>query len=263
MEDYIKLNRATWNKKVPVHLESEFYAHKAFLSGKSSLNEIELELLGDVKDKSILHLQCHFGQDTISLSRMGAAVTGIDFSDRAIDTARDITQTVGATTKFLCSDVYDLPNKMAQKFDIVFSSYGTIGWLPDIVRWAQVVSHFLKPGGHFVFVEFHPVIWMFDEHFKEITYSYFKRNEIIESFEGTYAEPTAPIAQTTITWNHGLAEVLQALIDQGLSIEDFREYDYSPYDCFNGTVEVAPGKFRIATMGDKLPMLYGLKANKA
>jgi 2-polyprenyl-3-methyl-5-hydroxy-6-metoxy-1,4-benzoquinol methylase len=262
MKEYLKFNRQAWDKKVPVHLESAFYRMGDFLAGSSSLNDIELDLLGNLKDKSILHLQCHFGQDSISLSRLGAAVVGVDFSDKAIEEAGKLADKLKVSTRFICSDVYELPNKLKEKFDIVFTTYGTIGWLPDIDRWAKVVATFLKPGGSLVFAEFHPVVWMFDDSFNEITYAYFKRQEIIETTEGTYAEPSAELSQKTITWNHGLAEVLQSLMDQGLKIDTFREYDYSPYDCFKGMIEFAPGKYRINKMGDKLPMVYALRATR-
>lgn len=262
MEDYIKINRETWNKKVPVHVDSEFYSNNEFIEGKSSLNKIELDLLGDVTGKSILHLQCHFGQDSLSLSRMGAEVVGVDFSDKAIDVARDLANNIDSSAKFICSDIYDLPNHLDEKFDIVFTSYGTVGWLPDINKWAGVVAQFLKPGGKFVFAEFHPVIWMFDDNFEKIAYTYFQKEDIIEHFDGTYADQSAPIQQKTITWNHGLSEVLTSLLDRGLTINSFNEFDYSPYDCFNGTIESEPGKFRIKQHGEKLPMVYSLMATK-
>ena len=159
MKNYLEINRKSWNAKVEPHLKSDFYFVDEFLNGKTSLNSIELEILGDVSGKEILHLQCHFGQDSISLSRMGAKVTGIDLSDKAIEAAQDLAQKCGTDTSFLVSDVYELPKILDKKFDIVYTSYGTIGWLPDLEKWAEVISHFLKPGGKFVFVEFHPFVW--------------------------------------------------------------------------------------------------------
>jgi len=261
-QNYLDINRKTWNDKVAVHLNSSFYRQQDFLNGKSTLNAIELELLGDVKDKRILHLQCHFGQDTISLARMGATTVGVDFSDKAIEVATSLAQNLNADATFICSDIYDLPNKMYQEFDIVFTSYGTIGWLPDLDRWAKVISHFLKPGGQFVFAEFHPVIWMFDDDFTKVTYDYFKSDPIVEESMGTYANPEADIRNNSISWNHGLSEVFTSLIENGFSIEKFREYDYSPYDCFSHTTEFEFGKFRISHLGDYIPMVYSLLAVK-
>src|SRR5690606_5040157 len=164
-EDYLAINKKSWNQRVQTHLDSEFYELPAFLKGKSSLNQIELDLLKDIKGKSILHLQCHFGQDSISLARMGAKVTAVDFSDKAIDAAKELCTKLGVDVNFLCSDIYELPHILDGQFDIVFTSYGTIGWLPDLQKWAKVVSHYLKNKGEFIFVEFHPVVWMFDDDF--------------------------------------------------------------------------------------------------
>src|SRR5690606_20725019 len=121
----------------------------------------------NLKDKKVLHLQCHFGQDSISLARLGASVVGVDLSDKAIEQAQHIAQELNADARFICCDIYDLPKHLNEQFDIVFTSYGTIGWLPDLDKWASVIHHFLKPGGQFIFAEFHPVVWMFDNDFKE------------------------------------------------------------------------------------------------
>lgn len=260
--DYLKINKQLWNNKVKVHVESDFYDNDNFINGNSSLNPIELELLGDVKGKSILHLQCHFGQDTISLSRMGAKTVGVDLSDKAIATAKELSKQTNTDTDFICCDVYDLPNHLNQQFDIIFTSYGTIGWLPDLDKWAKVVSQFLKPGGQFIFVEFHPVVWMFDDDFKTIAYNYFNVEPIVEIEEGTYADKNADIKQQAVSWNHDLSEVLNSLIKNGISIQQFNEYDYSPYNCFNETIEVAPNKYRIKHLGDKIPMVYSLIGEK-
>ncbi len=133
-ENYIAINRQSWNKKTDIHLDSAFYDMDGFRKGNTSLNDIELKLLGDLNGKSILHLQCHFGQDTISLSQLGAKAVGVDLSDNAIDNARKIAAEMNVDTTFICCDVYDLPNHLDQQFDVVFTSYGTIGWLPDLDR---------------------------------------------------------------------------------------------------------------------------------
>lgn len=260
-QNYIEINKQSWNNRTDVHVKSDFYDLDGFMKGKSSLNSIELELLGDVSGKSILHLQCHFGQDSLSLSRLGAKVTGVDLSDKAIETAKDLAQKLKADAEFICCDLYDLPNYLHKKFDIVFTSYGTIGWLPDLDKWAKIVSQFLKPKGKFVFVEFHPVVWMFDDAFEKIEYNYFK-SEAIETLEGSYTESTTDAKQHFITWNHSLSEVLSSLLNNGLQINSFNEYDYSPYNCFQNTVEFEPNKFRIKNLEDKIPMVYSLTATK-
>lgn len=258
--DYIAINRALWNQKTEYHFNSEFYDVEGFLKGRSSLNDLELALLGDVSDKSILHLQCHFGQDTLSLARLGAQVTGADLSEAAIDKARELNNILKLNAQFVCSDLYELPDVLDAKYDIVFTSYGTIGWLPDIKRWAGVVAHYLKPGGRFVFADFHPVMWMFSNDFSHVQYSYFNGAPIVEVLEGTYADKAAPIKAKEVGWNHGLAEVVNALQSCGLTIQSFEEYDYSPYNCFDNMVEAAPGKYYISGMERMLPMVYSLIA---
>jgi SAM-dependent methyltransferase len=259
-ENYLELNRSSWNKRTDVHFNSEFYDVEGFLKGKSSLQNIELELLGDIRDKKILHLQCHFGQDTISLGRMGAHVTGVDLSDRAIDKANELAAKAGVEARFICCDIYDLPKHLNEQFDIVFTSYGTIGWLPDMNRWAEVIKQFLKPGGTFIFVEFHPVVWMFDDDFQNVAYNYFNKEVIIETESGTYADRDADIHGKYVMWNHDMSEVVNSLIKHGLKIDLLNEYDYSPYNCFRHTIEEEPGKFRIAHLGNKIPMTYSIRA---
>lgn len=262
MENYLDINKNSWNARVEPHLESDFYFVDEFLKGRNSLNSIELDLLGDVKGKSILHLQCHFGQDSISLSRMGAKVTGVDLSDKAIDAAKNLAKQCGTDTEFICTDVYNLPNVLNEKFDIVFTSYGTIGWLPDLDRWANVVSHFLKPDGEFVMAEFHPVVWMYDDDFNGVVYNYFNEKPIVETSEGTYADTSADIVQDYISWNHPLSDVLQNLINKNLVLENFREFDWSPYSCFRHVEEFEKGKWRITKFGNKIPMVYAIKAKE-
>ena len=260
--NYIKINKQSWNKRTVSHLKSDFYDVEGFLKGKSSLNEIELNLLGDIKGKSILHLQCHFGQDTISLGRLGANVTGIDLSDKAIESANVLSKKANIEATFICCNVYDLPNHLNEQFDIVFTSYGTIGWLPDIDKWAEIISKYLKPNGKFIFAEFHPVVWMFDDDFKNIKYKYFNSEAIIETESGTYADKKAEINQKCITWNHGIGEVVNSLIKNNIEVNSLKEYDYSPYDCFNGTIEFEPKKYRIKKMGNKIPMVYSIVGKK-
>jgi len=258
--DYVAKNRHSWNQRVAYHVASEMYDVEGFKKGASSLKDIELGLLGDVAGKSLLHLQCHFGQDTLSLARMGARVTGVDFSDVAIHKARELAGELGLEASFVCTDLYDFPTHTDERFDIVFTSYGTIGWLPDIDRWAGVVSRHVKPGGMFVLVEFHPVMWMFDDDFQAIAYRYAASEPIIETVHGTYADRDAPITSETVSWNHSLSEVVNALIGHGLRLEGLHEYDYSPYDCFAHGEAVAEGRYRVKHLGDKLPMVYAVVA---
>lgn len=260
--DYISINKQTWNDKTDVHIDSEFYNNDSFLKGKSTLNAIELELLGDVKGKKILHLQCHFGQDTMTLARLGASTVGVDLSDKAVQRATEFANQLNLDATFVCCDIYDAPKHIDEKFDIVFTSYGTIGWFPDLVKWANVIAHFLKPNGQFIMADFHPVVWMYDNDFKEVFYSYFNIEPIIEEESGTYADTDANLQSKTVGWNHPISEILNSLLQSGLELKQFNEYDYSPYSCFNAMEEFEFGKFRIKTFGNKIPMVYSILAIK-
>lgn len=260
--NYIDINKKLWNKRVPIHYQSAFYDMPSFLKGADSLNSIELELLGNIPGKKILHIQCHFGQDTISLAKHGAEVTGIDLSDKAIEQALELNKKLGTDARFIQSDVYKLHEVLNESFDVVFTSYGVIGWLPDMEKWAKTVHHFLKPGGKLVLVEFHPIVWMFSDDFSKIEYNYLKSGPIVEELEGTYTNNDANIRDQSITWNHGLSTVINSLIKQGLTISDFREYNYSPYNCFKQTIEIETRKFQIKGLEEKIPMVYSVKAIK-
>jgi len=261
---YIDVNRALWNARTGPHLTSDFYAVEQFKTGKLSLNDIEMRLLGDVTGLRILHLQCHFGQDTLSLARLGAQVTGVDLSDVAIAAARRLSAELALPAEFICCDVYDLPAHLPMaEFDLVFTSYGVLGWLPDLDRWAALVRRYLRPGGRLVLVEFHPVVWMFDNDFTRLQYGYFKSEPIEETETGTYADLAASITNQSITWNHSLSEVLSSLLAQDLQINHFNEYDYSPYNCFAHTVANADGSYHIGPLGAHAPLVYSVVATKS
>lgn len=258
---YLQINQASWDARTEAHLQSGFYDLAAFKAGQTSLKEIETALLGELHGKRLLHLQCHFGQDTLSLARLGAEVTGLDLSGKAIAAAQMLAEELEIAAQFVCGDVYQAPQLIADRFDWLFTTYGVLGWLPDLDRWAAVVAQMLKPGGKLLLVEFHPVVWMFDADFEQITYKYDKAAPIEETETGSYADPSQT-PYPTITWNHGLAETIQALISHGLQPELVREYDFSPYNCFRHTVETEPGRFRIRHLGDKIPMVYAIRATK-
>jgi SAM-dependent methyltransferase len=265
MEDatkYQSLNRQSWNLRTAAHWTGDFYDVKGFIEGKEVLKSIELDLLGDLAGMKILHLQCHFGQDSIALARHGAEVTGIDLSDDAIAKANELANACGQSVKFICCDIYELPNHLNETFDIVFTSYGTIGWLPDLDKWANVIQYFLKPGGQFIFADFHPSVWMFDDDFKYVSYNYFNDGPIIETQTGTYGDKSADFSTTYVMWNHGIAEIFTALTNAKLNIDVVQEFDYSPYDCFRHTEEFESGKFRIRHLGNRIPMVLALRAAK-
>jgi SAM-dependent methyltransferase len=262
--DYFDKNRHAWNLKTAVHKQSAFYDLDSFKAGKNSLNQLECAWLGDVKGKTLLHLQCHFGMDSISWARLGAKVTGVDLSDEAVKLATELAAAEKADAQFVCCNVYDTRAHVPDTFDIVFTSYGTIGWLPDLNKWAEVIAHSLKPGGRFLIVDFHPVLWMFSNDFKEVVYPYNSEvNEpIVEQEEGSYTNRDAAISYTTYGWNHGLAKIMQSLMAQGLELKRFEEHTYSPYPCFQNIEQGNDGFWRIKGFGDKLPMMYGIEMVK-
>ena|SRR3989338_708860 len=263
-KNYFEANQHTWNQRVGIHKDSKFYDLGSFKAGKSSLiSSIEKKELPDVRDKRLLHLQCHFGMDTLSWEREGAIVTGIDFSDKAIQVARQLTTDLQLNANFVCSNVYDLRTNLEGPFDIVFTSYGVIGWLPDLDNWASIIAHFLKPGGIFYMAEFHPVLFMFDEQLEALKYHY-TNHEVIElEVEGTYTDGDATIQGKEYGWNHSLSEVINALLAHGLNIELFNEFTYSPFPCFPNLVQGVDGNWRIKGLEGKIPMVYSIRARKS
>ena len=272
LQSYFSANKASWNKRTAVHKNSIFYDLQGFKKGKTSLNKIELEELGSVKGKTLLHLQCHFGMDTMSWEREGAIVTGVDISDDAIGLAKEIADELKLKAKFICANVYDLIDSSKvpspgrdlgeAAFDIVFTSYGTIGWLPDLDKWAEIIVHFLKPGGLFYIADFHPTLWMMDEQFEHIKYNYFNTAVIAEVNSGTYTDRNAPIKSEEYCWNHPFSEIFTALIKNGLTIQQFNEFPFSSYNCFSNVEQGTDGMWRIKGMDEKMPMMYSIKAVK-
>ncbi|MDZ7605673.1 MAG: class I SAM-dependent methyltransferase [Cyclobacteriaceae bacterium] len=261
-ENYFDANRKSWDARTAIHEKSKFYDLEGFLGGKNLLNSIKLEALGDVQGKSLLHLQCHFGLDSLCWSRLGAKVTGVDFSEKAITIARDVNVRASLDARFICANIYDLRDHLSETFDIVFTSYGVIGWLPDLDRWASIVSRYLKPGGTFYMAEFHQVVWMFDDEFTRIDYSYFNKDVITTEQNGTYTDRDAVISSTEYGWNHSIAEVFGSLHSHGLEILAIEEFDYSPYNCFLNMVSDGKSGYYIKGFEGKLPMVYSVKAVK-
>ena len=263
-KNYFKTNKETWNKKVALHAKSAMYDVESFKKGKSSLNKYELDELKDVKGKSMLHLQCHFGQDTLSWSRLGAKCTGVDISDEGINLAISLNKELGYDAKFVCCNVYDINNYISDKFDIIFTSYGVVGWLPDLTKWANLISSRLIKGGTFYMVEFHPIVWMFDylEGKPLLKYPYLNKDVIYEEYEGTYADKDAKIISKEYGWNHGLGEVVSSLIAAGLKIEFLHEFEESPYNVFPELKETKSGMYKLQEGKDLFPLVYSIKATK-
>jgi len=254
--NYKEINKKAWDKNTKTHIESKFYDVDGFLAGKLSLNPIEIYQVGDVKGKSLLHLQCHFGQDTLSWARLGANVTGVDLSSASIKQAKKMAQEIGVNAQFISDDVYNFGESNQQQFDIVYTSYGALCWLPDLDRWAKIIAKSLKVGGQFNIVEFHS--------FNDLLsgYSYFSTDEPDIEDEGTYTENCPGEKSTMVTWAHPLSEVIQSLINAGLSIEEFHEYPFSPYNCFEGLEFIEDKGYQLIHKGQQVPIVYSIKARK-
>lgn len=263
LQHYFETNKNLWNNKTPIHVDSEFYNMQAFKEGESSLRKIELAELPDLNGKKLLHTQCHFGQDTLSLERLGAQCTGVDFSDVAIDQANNLRDELGLKSQFVCCNIYDLDKHVEDLFDFVFASYGVITWLPDLNLWAKQISQRLKPGGAFYFIEFHPLLYMFDWDSSKLQYDYFYKEEPeTEVEEGTYADKNAQIAQKEYFWMHSLSEIMTSLSSHDLLIESFKEYDYSPYNVFGDEESTEKQCFRYKPNGVSIPHVFLMKAIK-
>lgn len=255
--DYLSVNRESWNRRAEVHFVSQFYDVDGFLAGKSSLTEIELAELPNVSGQRLLHLQCHFGLDTLSLARMGAFCTGVDLSPVAIDKALELKRKANLDATFICSDIYNFDRGAEPLYDIVFTSYGVVCWLPDLRQWAEVISANLTLGGTFYMAEFHPVYDLI------AGYSYFEQSEPDIEEEGTYTENSGNLKSTLITWAHPLSSVINALINAGIEICCINEYPFSPYPCFEGVEEHEPGKYYLPHLGQDVPLVYTIQGRKA
>ena len=254
--EYLNVNKQAWNERTKVHVDSQFYDVEAFLNGQCSLNNIELEQLGNVEGRSLLHLQCHFGQDSLSWARKGALVTGVDLSNEAIEQAKRLNDSLDLNATFIAKDIYQFGSENAQQFDIVYTSYGVLCWLPDLDKWAEVVARSLNAGGVFHLVEFHTVNDLLSG------YSYFGQREPDIEEEGTYTENGDDISTKVMTWPHAISEVINALINAGLIIEQFNEFPYSPYKCFEGLEHVQGKGFEKRYQGQQVPLVYSIQARK-
>jgi len=259
---FMHKNLLAWELKTELHFSSQLYDVKGFIDGKNTLHPVELVLLGDVANKDVIHLQCHFGLDTLSLARLGANACGIDFSHKSIEYARQLADKTGLYANFIESNIYDIPVHTTRLYDIVFTSYGAICWLPDINNWAHIVSSLLKPGGTLVLVDFHPMYQYFDFNLSLKKKSYFNINTIKRKWEGTYTNYHADIHTVEYNWNHSLGEVFQAVKNAGLNIEDFNEYSYLPVNWFPNLILCEDGLYRIKKHENMYPLLFSLKARK-
>lgn len=263
-------NLRLWERWTEIHLDSRSYDVPSFVDGRNPirLRDYELTEVGSVEGKTLLHLQCHFGLDTLSWSRLGALATGVDFSPSALAAARSLAAEVGETARFIESDVYSLPDKLDDQFDVVYTSRGVLGWLPDIRRWATVAANFVKPGGFLYVAEGHPVSMVFDDERSapgelRLKYPYWEHAEPL-TFEvkGSYADRDANTdGLIEHGWDHGMGEIVTALVEAGLRIDFLHEFDFAEWD-LGYTEEAEDGKWRIPGPQGRLPLFFTLKASR-
>jgi len=272
VDDYRTMNRASWDERAPVHAASPFYDVDSFVADPAALSPVvrfDRPRLGDVAGLRGVHLQCHIGTDTISLSRLGARMTGLDFSGAAIAEARGLASRIGADTEFVQADAYDAVDVLgAAQFDLVFTGIGALCWLPDIRRWASVVAALLKPGGRLFIREGHPMLSAVDEEDGRIVvvYPYFERPEpTVFGDQSSYVETDVSFQHTVShMWNHGLGEIVTALLDEGMTVTQLVDHDTAPWEALPGQMEQV-GEFKEWRLIDRpwrLPLTYTLQATK-
>lgn len=262
VRDYSKINRKWWNNVTQIHLNSKLYDVPGFKKGKSTLFSIEEEELGIVKGKTLLHLMCHFGVDTLSWTRLGAKATGVDISNEAIDLAKKLSKEVNIPAEFICSDIFDLPKVLDKKFDIIFMSYGVLCWVSDIEKFAKLITSFLKKDGTFYIVELHPFTNILSYDFK-LSYNYFDRGPDEDDSQGTYADWNAKIKGSTYLWSYTIGDVINSLIEQGLKIEFVHEFPFTMYNQFPKLMKKnKKGQYVLKNKKIQIPLLFSLKAAK-
>jgi len=271
--DSAEINRLNWDERAPAHAASPDYHVASFSQDPNYLSHVvqfDVARLGDITGLRGVHLQCHIGTDTISLTRLGARMTGLDFSPAALTEARRIAELAGAEVDFVQADVYDAVAELgASGFDLVYTGVGALCWLPDIRRWAQTVSGLLRPGGRLFIREGHPMLWSLDEERDDqllvVDYPYFETPEP-DVFEdaGTYVETDSVFTHTTThTWNHGLAEVITALLDAGMELTAFAEHRSVPWEALPGNMICdTDEEWHLKTRPERVPLTYTLQARK-
>jgi SAM-dependent methyltransferase len=265
-------NQRLWDAWTKLHTEGEFYDVAGFREGGIRVRDYEIAALGDVTGKTLLHIQCHFGLDTLSWARLGARVTGVDFSSAAIAFARELAADLGFDgARFIESNVYQLPVRLGDAFDVVYTSRGVLGWLPDIRGWARVVARFVKPGGRFYISEAHPVLQVFENEGVRpgelrLQYPYWEHgNPLIFDVHGSYADPSADLGEEHKEhgWDHGLGEIVTALIDAGLRIDRLDEHPFLEWPAdFLVEREPGGGVYVLPEGPGELPLMFSLLATK-
>jgi SAM-dependent methyltransferase len=265
-------NQAWWDERVAGHVASEFYDVARFREGGSTLRPFEIEEVGDVAGKRLAHLQCHFGLDSLSWARAGAAVVGLDFSEPAVETANRLAAETGLEARFVQSDVHVAVSALGSEgFDVVYTGLGALNWLPDLSRWAAIVAELLVPGGFLYLSEFHPLTWIFadDDPVIELDYVHNPAGETFDDgVQGSYADLDVPTRNNaTIEWAHTLSDVVTAVLRAGLRLELLHEHDYTLFPRFSHLVEdremlSAGVVYRQPEGRPRLPLMYSLRARR-
>lgn len=267
--DWRETNRSRWDERVPIHVASDYYDLDTFRAGKDVLRDFEVAEVGDVTGRSLLHLQCHIGLDTLSWARRGASrVVGLDFSEPAVEVARSLTADLDLTpdrAAFVAADVYDAPEAVPDTtYDIVYTGCGALNWLPDVTRWAETAASLVAPGGFLYLAEFHPLTDILDDETgSQLVHDYFARDAWLEESPGTYADFDAPtVHNRSIEWQHPIGDVVSALASAGLRIEFLHEHDVSLFARFKALSRHEDGYYRFPPDRGRIPLMYSLKATK-
>jgi len=267
-----EINRRHWDERAPAHAASPGYGVDRFVTDPTFLSRVvtfDLPRIGDLHGLRGVHLQCHIGTDTISLARLGARMTGLDLSPASLEQARRIAAAAGAAVDFVESDVYGAADVLpAAQFDLVFTGVGALCWLPDIARWARVVNALLRPGGRLFLREGHPMLWAVDDRQSDrivVDFPYFETADpIVWDEPGTYVETEVEFVHTvTHSWNHGLGEIVTALLDEGMTITQLIEHDSVPWEALPGQmVRGEDEEWRLRERPERLALSYTLQAAK-
>ena len=264
-DEYLEANRANWDERVPIHAEGKFYDVASFKAGDERLRPFELVEVGDVAGKDLVHLQCHFGIDTLSWARRGANVVGLDFSAPAVEEAGRLAAELGLEAEFVQADVHEAVSALdGRAFDVVYTGLGALNWLPDIRRWAEVVAALLRPGGFLYLAEFHPITWVFGDEDLTVAYDYFHHDEPeVWDEPGTYADLEAETTHNkTYEWNHTLGDVVSAIAEAGLVLDFLHEHDYTLFPRWPFLEKSGFDTYRLPEGMPSLPLMYSLLARK-
>jgi SAM-dependent methyltransferase len=272
VDEYVFVNRANWESRVPLHVASNDYAVQRYVDDPSHISGVvafDRPRLGDISGKDVVHLQCHIGTDTISLARLGGRVTGLDFSPSALSAARQLAADCGQPVRFVESELYNAPAALGiHRFDLVYTGVGALCWLPDIKRWASVVSSLLRPGGRLFIREGHPMLWALSDPRPDgviaVEFPYFETAGMTIFEASSYVDHAAPLAEPeTIQFNHGLGEIFTALLRSGMSITAFEEHDSVPWEALPGQMDELPnGEWRLRDRPERIAASYTLQAVK-